>query len=140
VEQKMILGVNHINLSVSDIEKSFLFYSELVGLKPLCKWPYGAYFLAGNDWFCLNVTNTRIVETRKDYTHYAFSVDHADFIIVVEKLTRAGIKPFKENRSEGQSFYFLDPDGHQLELHTGDWRTRTDAKKKSPWPGVEFFI
>lgn len=136
----MISGINHINLSVTNIEHSFRFYHELVGLKPLCKWPFGAYFLAGSDWFCLNVTDSREVVTKKDYTHYAFSVGVDDFNIIVERLNRAGIRPFKENRSEGLSFYFLDPDGHQLELHVGDWRTRIAEKKQNPWPGVEFFV
>jgi catechol 2,3-dioxygenase-like lactoylglutathione lyase family enzyme len=135
----MITGINHINLSVSDIELSFRFYHELLGLRPLCKWPQGAYLLAGNDWFCLNVTDDHKATIRNDYTHYAFSVSADSFSPMVERLINAGIKPFKNNRSEGESFYFLDPDGHQLELHIGDWRTRMDAKKLNPWPGVQFF-
>lgn len=136
----MITGFNHLNLSVMDIERSFRFYHELLGLQPLCKWPYGAYLLAGNDWFCLNVTDKRKVTTRDDYTHYAFAVSADKFSSMVEKLKDYGVLPFKENLSEGQSFYFLDPDGHQLELHVGDWRTRLEAKKLNPWPGVKFFV
>ncbi|HXW53771.1 MAG TPA: VOC family protein [Myxococcota bacterium] len=136
----MIRGINHINLSVSDIERSFDFYHRLVGLKPLCKWPRGAYFLAGDDWFCLNVADDRGVATRSDYTHYAFSCSVDDFPYVVARLTSARVRPFKENRSEGDSFYFKDPDGHQLELHVGDWRSRIAAKKVKPWPSAEFFI
>lgn len=76
----MIHGINHINLSVSDIDRSFAFYHQLVGLKPLCKWPHGAYFLAGDDWFCLNVTDEKTVVISNDYTHYAFSVSAEDFV------------------------------------------------------------
>lgn len=136
----MITSINHINLSVFDIERSFRFYRELVGLKPLCKWPQGAYFLAGEDWFCLNVTTERTVAIQRDYTHCAFSVSCGDFAVIVDRLVTNGVEPFKDNYSEGESFYFLDPDGHQLELHVGDWRSRIEAKKKAPWPGVEFFI
>lgn len=116
----MIVGINHINLSVSDIERSFDFYHRLVGLKPLCKWPQGAYLLAGDDWFCLNVTNHHTVVLKPDYTHYAFSISAQDFPGLVERLINAGVTACKENQSEGDSFYFKDPDGHQLELHVGD--------------------
>lgn len=136
----MIQGINHINISVSDIERSFHFYHEIIGLKPLCKWPQGAYLLAGEDWFCLNVTENRSVNIVHDYTHYAFSVNACDFAILVDRLIQNGNKPFKENRSEGESFYFLDPDGHQLELHVGDWKTRLRSKKLNPWPNTQFFI
>lgn len=136
----MIQGINHITLSVADIERSFRFYHELIGLTPLCKWPRGAYFLAGDDWFCLNVTDSPSGALRVGYTHYAFSVNACDFATIVDKLTKGGIMPSKENRSEGASFYFLDPDGHQLELHVGDWQTRIDVKKKAPWPDAEFFV
>ena len=136
----MIHGINHINLSVANIERSFDFYYRLVGLKPLCKWPQGAYFLAGNDWFCLNVTDEKTVATGPDYTHYAFSVVQEDFNVLVKRLNNAGITQFKENCSEGDSFYFLDPDAHRLELHVGDWQTRLAAKKLKPWPNAEFYI
>jgi catechol 2,3-dioxygenase-like lactoylglutathione lyase family enzyme len=52
-----------------------------------------------------------------DYTHYAFSIDENDFAAFVARLTQAGVTSWKENKSEGESFYFLDPDGHKLEAH-----------------------
>lgn len=55
----MITGMNHITLAVTDIEKSFHFYQDILGLKPLCRWDKGAYFLAGDFWFCLNVDDKR---------------------------------------------------------------------------------
>lgn len=40
------------------------------------------------------------------------------------------------------TLYFLDPDGHKLELHVGDWKTRIEAKKTHPdnWRNVEWFV
>lgn len=37
----MITAVNHYTLAVTDIDASFAFYRDVLGLKPLCKWPIG---------------------------------------------------------------------------------------------------
>lgn len=56
----MINGINHINIAVSDIERSFLFYKDILGFKPLCKSEGSAYFLAGNpdDLGCVTKQST----------------------------------------------------------------------------------
>jgi catechol 2,3-dioxygenase-like lactoylglutathione lyase family enzyme len=135
-----IVGLNHVTLAVTDVARSFLFYRELLGFRPLCKWPAGAYFLIGDFWFCLNLDNKRQSQTSPDYTHIAFTVDSDNFAFLKSRLLDAGVQPFKENTSEGDSFYFLDPDGHKLEIHVGDWKSRLASKKKDPWPGTEFFV
>jgi len=135
----MITGLNYLNLAVSNMERSFYFYRNIVGLKPLCKWPNGAYFLAGEAWLCLHLSQEPVVRSPQDYTHLAFSVSQENFDSMVERLTREGVISFKENISEGDSFYFLDPDANKLELHVGDWQSRIAAKKKAPWPNTEFF-
>lgn len=133
----MIQGLNHINLAVRNLNHSFDFYKDVLGFKPLCRWPEGAYFLAGDLWFCL--FKDPLASPGKGYTHLAFSVTAEDFSSMVRRLKEAGAHLWKENRSEGHSLYFLDPDGYQLELHVGDWRTRLAFKRQHPWEGVEFF-
>jgi len=39
----MIHGLNHITIAVRDIDKSFDFYVNLLGMKPHAKWSKGAY-------------------------------------------------------------------------------------------------
>ena len=75
-----IHGMNPMTLACIGIEQSFVFYKDLLGLKPLVKWSKGAYF--------------------------------------------------------------LDPDGHKLEIHTGDWQSRIHAKKadSGSWKNIEWFI
>jgi catechol 2,3-dioxygenase-like lactoylglutathione lyase family enzyme len=46
-EGHLVTGINHITLAVSDLNRSFHFYANVVGLKPVAKWERGAYFLAG---------------------------------------------------------------------------------------------
>jgi hypothetical protein len=46
---------------------------------------------------------------------------------------------WKSNRSEGDSFYFLDPDGHQLEAHVGSLESRLAQCRLRPYAGMRFF-
>ncbi len=136
----MIVGMNHMTLAVKDIGKSFAFYRDVLALKPLVKWNKGAYFLVGDFWFCLNVDAKR--ELSACYTHYAFTVTKENFYAMSQNIIGSGAQVFKDNTSPGESLYFFDPDGHKLEIHVGDWRTRIDAKKADigAWMDVEWFI
>jgi hypothetical protein len=111
------------------------------------KWDQGAYFLVGSQissenqfWFCLNVDSNR--KPASCYTHYAFTVDLSNFKILSQKIAEAGVIIFKDNTSPGNSLYFLDPDGHKLELHVGSWQQRIEAKKENlgNWENVEWYI
>lgn len=135
-----IKSINHITLACTDIEKSFAFYRDVLGFKPLVKWDKGAYFLVGEFWFCLNVDLNR--KPNPCYTHYAFTVSEADFDQLRESICLSRAVVFKENTSPGESLYFLDPDGHKLEIHGGNWQTRIKAKKENPdnWKNVEWFV
>ena len=62
-----------------------------------------------------------------------------DFSDIVEKLHQAGVTVWKDNRSEGDSFYFLDPDGHQLEIHVGSLIDRLKSCRKKPYDGMVFY-
>ena len=136
----MITGINHITLAVSNIAISFDFYYNVLGFKPLCKWNKGAYFLAGNDWFCLNVDN--VESDNKRCTHYAFTVKQEDFLTIKERIIQHGVIIYKDNVSEGESLYFLDPDEHKLEIHVGNWSSRIKNKKAGlgTWTDVAWYI
>lgn len=140
----MIHGINHITLAVQDIDKSFAFYKDILGLKPLVKWNLGAYFLVGSIddgfWFCLNVDPNR--QPNSCYTHYAFSVSQDVFVAMQQKIIASGAEVFKDNTSPGDSLYFLDPDGHKLEIHASNWQERIEAKKANPgrWENIEWFV
>ncbi len=75
----MISSINHITLAVTDIERSFTFYRDVLGLTPLVKWDRGAYFSVGEDnfWFCLNVDESH--RESPSYTYYAFTVSPPNF-------------------------------------------------------------
>lgn len=136
----MITGANHVTFAVSDLERSFRFYRDVLGLKPLCRWPQGAYLLAGELWICLSLdTNTRAAPL-PEYTHTAFSISEADFETMAAKVRNSGAGVWKENKSEGASLYFLDPDGHKLEIHASDWQRRLETYRAQTPDGMEFFV
>ncbi|MBS0236491.1 MAG: VOC family protein [Proteobacteria bacterium] len=136
----MITNMNHITLACRNIEESFRFYKDILGLKPLVKWDKGAYFLVGEFWFCLNVDEHR--KASPCYTHYAFTVSPQDFPAIAQRIVDSGAQVFKDNTSPGESLYFLDPDEHKLEIHVGDWHARIAAKKADigSWQNVEWFV
>jgi catechol 2,3-dioxygenase-like lactoylglutathione lyase family enzyme len=144
----MITGLNHINLSVQNMDVSFNFYKNILGFTPLCKWEGSAYFLVGEPdhpnclWFSLDYDRYKKRSPSNCNTHIAFSVSEKDFKSLAEKILASGSAVFKENTSPGESLYFLDPDGHKLEIHVGDWKMRIAAKKANPgnWKNVEWFI
>lgn len=145
----MIKAMNHITLAVKNIENSFSFYRDVLGLKPLVKWDKGAYFLVGEKnpsipnsefWFCLNVDDNRTANPC--YTHYAFTVSEKDFASMSQKIIASGCKIFKDNSSPGDSLYFIDPDNHKLEIYVGNARARIAAKKHNPgsWKEIEWYL
>ncbi len=50
----MINGINHITISVKNIDSAFLFYKDILKLKPVMKSNRSAYFLAGKVWLALD--------------------------------------------------------------------------------------
>ena len=132
-ETTMINGVNHITFAVRDLKESIKFYKNLLGLKLVAHWDKGAYLLAGNMWIALNVDATVRAEPATDYSHIAFNVLSTEYPKLKERLIKAGVETFKENTSEGDSFYFLDPNGHKLELHYNTLEHRLDWAKKNDW-------
>lgn len=135
----MLTGLNHITLAVGDLARSIDFYGGILDLRLAARWDSGAYLSLGELWLCLSLEKLKIEAPAQDYTHYAFSISRADFAPFVERLRRQGIKDWKDNRSEGESFYFLDPDGHKLEAHVGSLASRIEECRAHPYAGMQIF-
>ncbi|WP_025121881.1 MULTISPECIES: fosfomycin resistance glutathione transferase [unclassified Serratia (in: enterobacteria)] len=135
----MLLSLNHLTLAVSDVDRSFRFYVDMLGFTPKARWQQGAYLTLGELWVCLSLDEARQKQTLRDYTHYAFSVTSENFALVVARLRHQGVVEWKSNSSEGESFYFLDPDRHALEIHCGDLASRLAACREKPYQGIVFY-
>lgn len=135
----MITGLNHVTLAVADLDRSFVFYTGTLGLQPAAKWNEGAYLTGGDLWLALLLDRRRVAPESQDYSHFALSCRAEDFAELCDRIVRSGCAQWSENRSEGASHYFCDPDGHQLEIHVGDLSSRLIAMRASPWADITFF-
>ena len=131
-----ITGLNHLTFAVSDLDRSVAFYRDLLGCELRAVWTTGAYLEAGSLWLCLSVDDKTRRTPHPDYTHAAFSVDAGEFEALSARV-QAVAPIWKDNRSEGVSLYFLDPDGHRLELHLGDLESRLRHYCAHPDLGVK---
>jgi catechol 2,3-dioxygenase-like lactoylglutathione lyase family enzyme len=116
-----ITGLNHITLAVADLPRAVAFYTDLLGAVQHTDSPHSVYLELGTLWLCLEQASP--VTPRTDDTHIAFSCASDAFAALSDRIS-AHAPLWKENRSEGASLYFLDPDGHRLELHVGNLATR----------------
>jgi catechol 2,3-dioxygenase-like lactoylglutathione lyase family enzyme len=135
----MLSGLNHLTLAVLDLERSLQFYGSLLGCRIRATWRSGAYLSLGDLWLCLSLDSNRSTKPVSDYTHYAFSIAQEEFGAFARRLRENNVIEWKENRSEGDSLYFLDPDGHKLEVHSGDLATRLAQCRIAPYDAMRFF-
>lgn len=131
----LITGINHVTFSVKELHSSIAFYRDVLGMTLHVIWDTGAYLTAGDTWICLSAGKPA---PARDYTHVAFSVDSAGLAEMRTRLQDAGAEEWQTDTSEGESLYFLDPDGHRLELHCGTLASRLADLKKSPYKGLVY--
>lgn len=130
-----VRGLNHVTLAVTDLGRSVAFYRDLLGCELRASWSDGAYLEAGSLWLCLSLDPTAASKNQADYTHYAFDVAPEHFEPLSARVRQHAVI-WKDNRSEGESLYFLDPDGHRLELHIGSLASRLSHYRQDPSKGV----
>ncbi len=125
-----ISAIHHISVTVTDIERSVPWYSELLGLTKLMEetHPDGtgyAIVLGKPDWsLCVGLhthpTNEseRFSEARTGLDHVSFLVhSRAELVDWQARLTEFGVGHSPINDQEGYSvLVFRDPDNIQLEF------------------------
>lgn len=122
----MITGLNHVTLAITDLEKSIDFYVNILGGKLRVRWKKGAYLEFGSLWLALNLDKVMTRDEGNFVNHIAFSVDKEDFKEFKKTLIENDINEYQENKSEGNSYYFKDPSGNNLEIHVGNLDNRLE--------------
>ncbi len=119
--------VHHIRLTVTDVDRSRAFYTEVLGLSVVMELNPGVFLSNGAVGLGLGpapsrpATGDRFDENRVGLDHLSFSVaSRADLEAAVRSLDERGV-PHGEIKDLGEAFglyvlAFRDPDNIQLEL------------------------
>jgi catechol 2,3-dioxygenase-like lactoylglutathione lyase family enzyme len=115
------LGLNHINLSVSDIARSEKFYLDAFGLEFRFREGSDMVFVGscgGHDLVTLCQAAAGAPIGDGGVSHFGFRAVREEFDEMVEQVQRAGGKLLRRGQhSEREPFaYFSDPDGYTIEL------------------------
>ncbi len=120
----MSVDFNHTIVSARDAAASAAFLSEILGLGRPAKW--GPFDVVVTD----NGVNVDFMQKDGEITvqHYAFLVGEADFDRIFDRIRQKGLAYWADpGRTEqgkinhhdgGRGVYFLDPNGHVLEILT----------------------
>ncbi len=121
-----VLGMDHVAISVSDLEKSMDFYTKVLGLEITSREdskPGVEYFLdCGTGLVGLIQGDSQgekhfLKDGGVGGNHLAFRVQSKDFDQIVEEIRKRNIPiTFMKKREKSWSLYFLDPDDNKLEI------------------------
>jgi catechol 2,3-dioxygenase-like lactoylglutathione lyase family enzyme len=124
VEPLRTEGLDHVAITVADLERSVEFYRDVLGLESRYDELHVPMFmLAGGSGLALfppealpgdggsGAPDIRVA-------HVAFRVDREQFDRARDVLSAAGVETRFSDHGNVHSLYFDDPDGHKLELAT----------------------
>lgn len=126
------MTINHITLAVTNLDRSFAFYRDTMEAKPIMRSHTSAYLELYGLWIAL-VAAERTTPIGKDcYTHLAFTAPDSLYRKLLRLVAAGSLPTWQETSTEGDSIYFLDPDGNKLELHKTTLKDRI-AHGKLHW-------
>jgi lactoylglutathione lyase len=114
------LQLNHIALLVADVEKSILFYKDILELPPLSRPAFnfhGAWFQLGIDQeLHLIEGRNSDVSSHSRGNHFALAVSSIKEVEENLKAKKASYQPPKQRPDGVWQIFLQDPDGYYIEI------------------------
>jgi catechol 2,3-dioxygenase-like lactoylglutathione lyase family enzyme len=120
-------GLDHVALTVSDLNKSIAWYRDVLGLERRHADVWGdvpTFMCAGSTGLALFPADVPFPAVKPDATqtlvmrHLAFRADRNNFEAAQKHLKELGVEFAFQDHEISHSIYFSDPDGHRLEITT----------------------
>ena len=119
-------GIDHVALSVRDVERSAQWYIDVLGFERKHEglWDGIPVFIGkGTTSLALfpaksNERSTSSARGDVRMLHLALRANRKNFLAAQDELKRRGIKFEFSDHEISHSIYFRDPDGHELEITT----------------------
>lgn len=119
-------GLDHVALAVRDVERSAAWYCDVLGMERRHEELYGSFpavVAVGDTWVALFPVQGDDPKPPPDKQtlaarHVAFRTDRSGFEAAQQELRGRGIDFEFQDHEIAHSIYFLDPDGHELEITT----------------------
>jgi len=118
-------GIDHVAMSVSDVERAAQWYIEVLGFKRLHEGMWdGVPVFIGRGTTALALfpirANERSISDRGGIRmlHLAMRANRKNFLAAQEELKQRGIRFEFQDHEVAHSIYFRDPDGYRLEITT----------------------
>jgi catechol 2,3-dioxygenase-like lactoylglutathione lyase family enzyme len=121
--------IDHIALTVKDMQRSIAWYQEVLGLERCYQEAWGdgppVMLCAGKTCLALFPATTAQPLPPPDQNtiamrHFAFRTNRANFEQAQTELRRRGMQFVFQDHGISHSIYFPDPDGHEVEITTYD--------------------
>jgi catechol 2,3-dioxygenase-like lactoylglutathione lyase family enzyme len=118
MEETMIQtsGVDHVVLHVNDVQRSRMFYTEVLGMTPYRENDAQVFLHAGQQGVALfKKEGSTPLTPGNDLNHLALNVAAGTYETLKAELQRHGVT-VTGRPGEDRCIYFRDPDGHRLQL------------------------
>jgi catechol 2,3-dioxygenase-like lactoylglutathione lyase family enzyme len=123
-------GIDHVALAVRDVARSVAWYQQVLELERLHEDVWGEFpAMVGIGATALALFPIQSEQPKpppgKDTVamrHVAFRANRSGFEAAQSRLKRLGIEFEFQDHEIAHSVYFLDPDGHQIEITTYEIR------------------
>ena len=115
-------GLNHIQIKVSNMERSLAFYIGLLGMHELFREGSLVFLRSaeGNDIFTLLQAEEHFDEAAGGLQHFGFAVEQEEHAAAVEEARRFGVEVMEVGQHGDNALYayMRDPDGYIIEIGT----------------------